>query len=185
MEKSYIEFEGVKYPTREIDVESVLDNAFRGYGAVTVADYELAKVLQERTDNFSVEDQGCNDIDNGIYCYMDSGVVASDSTDAELILDIIRQESTEGSITEQEWYNLMRLAGHEIALMHEKHLINIDVEGYEMGGTYSVYAYIKGGEQKSLYYGNSAKDAALAMLNAVTTVRIMLKSMNIDYTSVI
>jgi hypothetical protein len=48
----------------------------------------------------------------------------------------------------------------------------MNCEGYECGGRYSVYAY-NGKCNHSLYEGKSAKQAAITMVNVLTTIRLM------------
>lgn len=162
MEKYMIEYNGREYAVREVDLSPILD----GYGVERIGCSELSAAIDD--DGFTEEG---TKIDNSIYCYLDSGVIESDVTDAEILLAIIRMEGEEQ--TDQQWYNLMRLAGHEIALMHESGRINVDCEGYECGGRYSVYAY-NGRANHSLYEGKSAKQAAITMVNALTMIRLML-----------
>ena len=66
----------------------------------------------------------------------------------------------------------MTIIARQFALMHESGRINVNCEGYECGGRYSVYAY-NGKANHSLYEGKSAKQAAIAMVNALTMIRLM------------
>ena len=166
MEKYFETYNGIKYPIREVDLSPILE----GYGVERIADSNLSIVLAESTEDYSIEDADATALDNSIYCYLDSGMIECDPTDAEILLAIIRQEGEEQ--TEQQWYNLMRIAGMEIAQMHERGEINMNCEGYECGGYYSVYAY-NGRCNHSLYRGKSAKQAAITMVNVLTTIRLM------------
>ena len=166
MKKYFETYNDKQYPIREVDLSPILE----GYGVARIADSNLAMVLAESTEDFSIEDADATALDNSIYCYLDSGMIESDPTDAEILLAIIRQEGEEQ--TDQQWYNLMRIAGTEIAQMHERGEINMNCEGYECGGRYSVYAY-NGRCNHSLYYGKSAKQAAITMVNVLTTIRLM------------
>ena len=166
MKKYFETYNGIEYPIREVDLSPILE----GYGVERIADSNLSKVLAESTEDFSIEDVDATELDNSIYCYLDSGMIDCDPTDAEILLAIIRQEG-EGQ-TDQQWYNLMRIAGLEIAQMYEGKRINMNCEGYECGGDYSVYAY-NDGNNHSLYYGKSAKQAAITMVNVLTTIRLM------------
>ena len=166
MKKYFETYNGVQYPIREVDLSPILD----GYGVERIADSNLSKVLAESTKDYTIDDAVATELDNSIYCYLDSGLIESDPTDAEILLAIIRQEGEEQ--TDQQWYNLMRIAGLEIAQMYEQKRINMNCEGYECGGEYSVYAY-NGRCNHSLYYGKSAKMAAITMVNVLTTIRLM------------
>ena len=166
MKKYFETYNGKQYPIREVDLSPILE----GYGVERIADSNLSKVLAESTEDFSIEDVDATELDNSIYCYLDSGLIESDPTDAEILLAIIRQEGDEQG--EQEWYNLMKIADSEIAQMYESKRINMNCEGYECGGDYSVYAY-NGRCNHSLYYGKSAKQAAITMVNVLTTIRLM------------
>lgn len=166
MKKYFETYNGIEYPIREVDLSPILE----GYGVERIADSNLSKVLAESTRDYSIEDADATALDNSIYCYLDSGLIECDPTDAEILLAIIRQEGEEQ--TDQQWYNLMRIAGMEIAQMHERGEINMNCEGYEYGGRYSVYAY-NGRCNHSLYEGKSAKQAAITMVNVLTTIRLM------------
>ena len=166
MKKYFETYNGIEYPIREVDLSPILE----GYGVERIADSNLSKVLAESTEDFSIEDADATELDNSIYCYLDSGLIESDPTDAEILLAIIRQEGEEQS--DQHWYNLMRIADAEISQMYEQKRINMNCEGYECGGDYSVYAY-NGRCNHSLYYGKSAKQAAITMVNVLTTIRLM------------
>ena len=172
MKKCFETYNGVQYPIREVDLSPILD----GYGVERIADSNLSKVLAESTNDFTIDDAEGTELDNSIYCYLDSGLIESDPTDAEILLAIIRLEGEEQS--DQQWYNLMRLADAEISQMYENGKINVNCEGYECGGEYSVYAY-NGDYSHSLYRGKNAKMAAITLVNVVTTIRLMLQSMNV------
>ena len=155
MEKSFIEYNGKKYATRDVPYGHFEE----GYGIATVADADLSNAFPEGVLTGEVEDQEVTDIDNGIYFYMDSGFVESDPTDAEIILTLLRNDNPK-SVSDEQWYNLMRLATHEVNVWHEEGRTNLNIEGYEMGGEYSVYYY---GEDvnHNLYRGKSAEVAAM------------------------
>ena len=61
---------------------------------------------------------------------------------------------------------------YTVVYADESGRINVNCEGYECGGRYSVYAY-NGKANHSLYEGKSAKQAAIAMVNALTMIRLM------------
>ena len=166
MKKYFETYNGIEYPIREVDLSPILE----GYGVERIADSNLSKVLAESTNDYTIEDADATELDNSIYCYLDSGMIECDPTDAEILLAIIRQEGEEQ--TDQQWYNLMRIADAEISQMYESKRINMNCEGYECGGRYSVYAY-NGKCNHSLYEGKSAKQAAITMVNVLTTIRLM------------
>ena len=166
MKKYFETYNGVQYPIREVDLSPILD----GYGVERIADSNLSKVLYESTNGYEIDDAEGTELDNSIYCYLDSGLIESDPTDAEILLAIIRLEGEEQS--DQQWYNLMRLADSEISEMHSSGKINMNCEGYEYGGDYSVYAY-NGDYSHSLYRGKSAKMAAITIVNVITIIRLM------------
>ncbi len=160
MEKSFETYNGNQYVIREVDLSPI----FEGYGVERIGSYDLSKALQESTQADATE------LDNSIYCYLDSGVLESDPTDSEILLAIIRMEGEEQ--TEDHWYNLARLADAEISGIYERGEINMNAECYEFGGKYTCYAY-NGNVRCTLYNGNSAKMAALTMVNVVSTIRLM------------
>lgn len=164
-----VTFRGKEYPVREIDLSPILE----GYGVARIAGYELSVALQEATQDYEVEDVEATELDNSIYCYMDSGVIESEPTDAELLWQVVKMEG--GELTDQQYYDLMRLAEQEINVAHERGAINSNVECYEMGGRYSAYTYGEG-YNVSLYDGESARECCLVMLTAVTML-----SRNNDY----
>ena len=166
MKKYFETYNGIEYPIREVDLSPILE----GYGVERIADSNLSKVLAESTEDFSIEDADATALDNSIYCYLDSGLIESDPTDAEILLAIIRQEGEEQ--TDQQWYNLMQIADAEISQMYESKRINMNCEGYEYNGWYSVYAY-NDKCKISLYWGESVKMAAITMVNVLTTIRLM------------
>ena len=166
MKKYFETYNGIEYPIREVDLSPILE----GYGVERIADSNLSKVLAESTEDYSIEDADATELDNSIYCYLDSGLIESDPTDAEIFLAIIRQEGEEQ--TDQQWYNLMRIADAEISQMYEGKRINMNCEGYEYNGWYSVYAY-NDRCRFSLYWGESVKMAAITMVNVLTTIRLM------------
>lgn len=161
MEKYNVTFRGKEYPVREVDLSPILD----GYGVECIGSYELSRALQEATQDYSVDDQEATEIDNGIYCYMGSGEIESDPTDAELLWKIVKYEG--GELDDQHYYNLMRQCEHEINLAHERGGIAGNVECYEMGGEYTAYTYGQG-YNINLYRGRSARECCLVMLTAVT-----------------
>lgn len=160
-----VEYKGEKFPTREIEIEPYIE----GMGVVTIADYELWKAIEDDCRN---GDSRATAIDNGIFYYCNSGMVASNPSDTELIYSVLMGMHNEDEFTDDWWYNLMRNATFEIAQMHESGEINCNVEGYECGGDYSVYGY-RDGVNHSLYEGKSAKMAAMAAMSAITTIRLM------------
>lgn len=77
--KGYIEYNGKKYPYREV-AASRFDDDLRGM--VMVADYELWQAI------FDEDTQEAHDIDNSIFYYCDSGFIDNDPTDEEIIMHI-------------------------------------------------------------------------------------------------
>lgn len=170
MKKEYIEFEGKKYLTRVVDLSPILD----GYGEEMVGCAELSKALQDATKGYTIENQDATDVDNQIYCYMDSGHLECDPTDAELLFEVMQIDGI-SAFTDQHWYNLMRLAQTEIANWYSEGRTLVNIEGYEYGGRYRVYIYHANHRYSTLIYeGNSASSAAMAMMGALITIRLML-----------
>ena len=172
MKKEYIEFEGKKYLARVVNLSPILD----GYGDELIGCYDLSKALRDATDDFSIENQDASDVDNQIYCYMETGVLECDPTDAEILLEIMQLDGID-TFTDQSWYNLMRVAQIDIANWYSDGRTNVNVEGYEYGGNYRVYMYHANnqGATRTLYAGNNAQSAAIAMMSALITIRLMLK----------
>lgn len=172
MKKEYIEFEGKKYLARVVNLSPILD----GYGDELIGCYDLCKALDDATDDFSIENQDASDVDNQIYCYLDSGVLESDPTDAELLLEVMRLDGVD-EFTDQHWYNLMRVAQTQIANWYSEGRTLVNTEGYEYGGNYHVYMYHANNKSAThyIYEGRNAQSAAIAMMNALITIRLMLK----------
>ena len=82
MEKYFEEWNGKKFPVREV----MLPQALGGFVA-KVADFELWNAIE---DAYYDGDKTANSIDNDIFYYCDSGFIASDPTDDEIILYIIK-----------------------------------------------------------------------------------------------
>ena len=168
--KKYMEtYKGKEYPVREVDLSPILE----GYGIECIGCNALSEAIIEDTKDLTVEDTEATEMDNSIYCYLDSGVIESDPTDPEILYAIMQLEGKSG-FTDQHWYNVMRMAGHEIALMHENGRINMNCECYEYAGKYHVYAY-NDDIRHHYYFGKSAETAAVVVLNMLTTIRLMLK----------
>ena len=77
MEKYYEEWKGEIFPTRYV----WLPENMGGY-KVKVADYELWVAVAEYYER---GDRDAIDLDNTIYFYCDSGFIANDPTDEEII----------------------------------------------------------------------------------------------------
>ena len=80
MERSFIEYNGVKYPTIEIALSKVSD--IESDEIVTIADYELWSAIEDDYE------EGVKDavwLDDKIYYYCDSGFIASNPTEDEVI----------------------------------------------------------------------------------------------------
>ena len=79
-----VEYKGKTYPTIVINVDKIEDDAAKcgmNY-LVTLADYELWVAIEKDYDNDVLE---AVDVDNNIYYYCDSGFVASNPTEEEVI----------------------------------------------------------------------------------------------------
>lgn len=80
MERSFIEYNGVKYPTIEIALSKVSD--IESNELVTITDYELWAAIE---DDYEDGDKEAVWIDNNVYFYCDSGFIASNPTESEII----------------------------------------------------------------------------------------------------
>ena len=80
MERSSINYKGVDYPTVEIALSKVSD--IDSEALVTIADYELWAAIEDDYEN-GVKEAVC--IDNNVYYYCDSGFIASNPTESEVI----------------------------------------------------------------------------------------------------
>lgn len=150
MEKSFIEYNGVNYTTREVCYETFEP----GTGTIMVADSELSDAYPK--DWLEVEDQEAIETDNQFYYYMEG--LKKDPTDAEIILELLHNDNT--TISDEQWYNLLRVATAEVCEWHREGRTNFCIEGYEQGGVYSVYYYGEG-VNHNLYRGKCAETAAM------------------------
>ena len=80
MERSDIRYKGIDYPTIEISLSKVSD--IESDGIVTIADYELWAAIE---DDYEEGDKEAIWIDNNVYFYCDSGFIASNPTESEVI----------------------------------------------------------------------------------------------------
>lgn len=80
MEKSYINYKGTDYPVIEIELSKISD--IDSNEVVIIADYELFSDIEEDYEK-GVRD--AIDVDNMIYFYCDSGFIASNPTEKEII----------------------------------------------------------------------------------------------------
>lgn len=80
MERSLIEYNGIKYPTIEISLSKVSD--IESDEIVTIADYELWAAIE---DDYEDGDKDAVWLDDKIYYYCDSGFIASNPTEDEVI----------------------------------------------------------------------------------------------------
>ncbi len=163
-----IEYKGKEYPVREIDLSYILE----GYKTEMVADYELSKAMQEVVGDFEIEDSETTETDNLIYCYMNSGFIASNPTDVEILLEIVRMEGIE--LTDMQWYNLMAMATSEFSQMYRDCKINLDMESYVSGGRYNVYIHKPDELNRTIYYGESAQTAAISAISALSVIHANL-----------
>lgn len=83
MKKSFIEYKGEKFPVRTVDLSSVSND----YKDVDVADFDLFHAIEEEYDKGVCE---IVEIDNSIFFYCDSGFIASDPTDEEIINYLVK-----------------------------------------------------------------------------------------------
>ena len=82
MEKYFEEWNGKKFPVRVIRLpEELLPEELVGYDAY-FADIDLWDAIEEDYNNGNKE---AIEIDNDIYFYLDSGFIASDPTDEEIV----------------------------------------------------------------------------------------------------
>ena len=80
MERSFIEYNGVKYPTIEIALSKVSD--IESDEIVSIADYELWAAIE---DDYEDGDKDAVSIDDSVYFYCDSGFIASNPPESEVI----------------------------------------------------------------------------------------------------
>ena len=83
MEKGVIIYNGVEYPTIDIEWSKVSD--VHSDEMVTIADIELWYAMKDDYDN---DVKKAVAIDNRIYYYCDSGFVASNPTEEEIIEEL-------------------------------------------------------------------------------------------------
>lgn len=80
MERSKINYKGIDYPTIEISLSKVSD--IESDEIVTIADCELWVAIE---DDYYNGDKEAVWLDNKIYFYCDSGFIASNPTESEVI----------------------------------------------------------------------------------------------------
>ena len=80
MERSKINYKGIDYPTIEIALSKVSN--IESNELVTIADYELWAAIE---DDYEDGDKEALWIDNDVYFYCDSGFIASNPTESEVI----------------------------------------------------------------------------------------------------
>ena len=80
MERSNINYKGIDYPTIEISLSKVSD--IESDEIVIIADYELWAAIE---DDYEDGDEDAVWIDDKIYFYCDSGFIASNPTESEVI----------------------------------------------------------------------------------------------------
>ena len=80
MERSKINYKGNDYPTIEIALSKVSN--IESNELVTIADYELWAAIE---DDYEDGDKEAVWIDNNVYFYCDSGFIASNPTESEII----------------------------------------------------------------------------------------------------
>ena len=80
MERSKINYKGIDYHTIEIALSKVSN--IESNELVTIADYELWAAIE---DDYEDGDKEAVWIDNNVYFYCDSGFIASNPTESEVI----------------------------------------------------------------------------------------------------
>ena len=80
MERSKINYKGIDYPTIEIALSKVSN--IESNELVTIADYELWAAIEDDYEDGVKEALW---IDNDVYFYCDSGFIASNPTESEVI----------------------------------------------------------------------------------------------------
>lgn len=80
MERSKINYKGIDYPTIEIQLSKVSD--IESDEIVTIADCELWVAIE---DDYYNDDKEAVWLDDKIYFYCDSGFIASNPTESEVI----------------------------------------------------------------------------------------------------
>ena len=80
MERSKINYKGIDYPTIEIALSKVSN--IESNELVTIADYELWAAIE---DDYEDGDKEAVWIDNNVYFYCDSGFIASNPMESEVI----------------------------------------------------------------------------------------------------
>ena len=80
MERSKINYKGIDYPTIEIALSKVSN--IESNELVTIADYELWAAIE---DDYEDGDKEAVWIANNVYFYCDSGFIASNPTESEVI----------------------------------------------------------------------------------------------------
>ena len=159
MEKQFIEYMGNHYATRDVDISAW----FVGYGIETIADCDLSNAFPKDALT-ECDDQEVNDIDADVYFYCNSGFIASNPTDAEIVLELLKDKWCGiNKITDSDWYHLMRFATDEIGQWYAEGKTNVNCESYECGAVYSVYAYTDG-VNREIYSGKSPAMAAMAAI---------------------
>ena len=82
MDKYFEEWDRKKFPVRVVSV----DAEHFGYSPIKVADYELWHAIEA----YYLLNDDARAIDNSIYFYCDSGFIASDPTDKEIVDYLIK-----------------------------------------------------------------------------------------------
>ena len=80
MERSNIRYKGIDYPVIEISLSKVSD--IESDELVIIADYELWAAIE---DDYEDGDKEAAWIDDSVYFYCDSGFIASNPTESEVI----------------------------------------------------------------------------------------------------
>ena len=86
MKKSFIECKGEKYPIRTVNIGDFYDDE-ELQGEIDVADVDLYWAYE---DEYWKGDPEINDLDGSIYFFCDTGFIASDPTDKEIVDYLIK-----------------------------------------------------------------------------------------------
>ncbi len=160
MNKDFTNYKGNEYIVRNVDLSIILD----GYNNVNVSEMGML-------DAFDLTDKEAEAIDRTIYCYFDEDFLDTDPTDTEILLAIIRQE---GEDTESwNWRNLLYKAQMDLVGMYNAKQTNIYTEMRKnSNGEITIYL-CNNTLRNVLYKGNSQQDAAITIVNVLTTIRLM------------
>ena len=159
MNKDFINYKGNEYIVRKVDLSLILD----GYNNVNVSEIALSNAL--------VTEREAEDIDSTIYCYFDKNFLDTDPTDTEILLAIIRQEGEDNE--SWNWRNLLYEAQMDLARMYNTKQTNIYPEMMKNSNGEITLYLCNDTLSNVLYYGDCEQDAAIIIVNVLTTIRLM------------